>query len=581
MVSPPQPSTTTQNDQNHENHNHTNHNHHHTTGHDPDFPWSFYCHTLARNDPCATLVNFNGHSSLGRWGADRLGHALTRNTHLVVLFLNQVQLVGSSPAWPALAQALAHHPTLEYLYLCHNPALGPTGIQVLAQALLQRRQEQKQEQVKQQQEQQQVTRRTTSDDHGRDDHHRRGLRVLKLAHCQMGNTGAVALAKWLSSSSSSSNRLQTLDLQHNDIGPTGFLILAKAFSSSSSSSQRLQTLDLRYNAPLEQALWRAAARQRPRHDRRRSPTFFPSSSSVLRDIIDQATSSSVHRVVMDQAWRQWALALAPEAGNNTSLTTLWLRTNNNDHDDDDNNNNDFNESIHHDPGTQSDLDYLEQEQQQQKVDLYLTLNRWGRAHFGRDDLTPWAWSHVLAKPTLAAKVRNNKNNHKNKNNSNHNNKNNKTLSLLYYLLRVRADLLSTTATTTHSHCVLPEQSAQQQPQKLVACEEEEAEEEEEEMLTTTTTLWGRRRRDNGSLGGASSSSLSSFSSLPKKSRRLVLNNDDDDDDDNNPDKLELVADEWSSTTGHPPHLPRPVTPPATRMHSDHDDTKNNNNNDNY
>ena len=97
------------------------------------------------------------------------------------------------------------------------------------------------------------------------------------------------------------------------------------------------------------------------------------------------------------------------------------------------------------------------------VDIYLTLNRWGRDRFGQDSITPWVWSNMLAKPhaiSTYANHRANKNRQKQQQRtfaaptvtsipstcpvSSTNPQMGDSLmssSLLYYLVRTRPDLL--------------------------------------------------------------------------------------------------------------------------------------------
>ena len=178
---------------------------------------------VARNDPCCTMAHVSSSSSslggpscLEHEGARQWAYALSHNTKLVVLGLTQTHLPpGDSAAWHALAEALAQHPRLEYLTLKYNPQLGSPGLSVLAQALC---------------------RSTTSS----------RLRVLNVAHCQVGDEACVDLAAWLSSKDC---RLERLDVQHNDIGPVGLTALARALPTC----RTLQRVELQGNTRLETA----------------------------------------------------------------------------------------------------------------------------------------------------------------------------------------------------------------------------------------------------------------------------------------------------------------------------------------
>ena len=176
---------------------------------------------VARNDPCCTMAHVSSSSSGGpsclqHEGAQQWAYAVSHNTKLVVLGLTQTHLPpGDSAAWQALAKALAQHPRLEYLTLKYNPQLGSLGLSVLAQALC---------------------RSTTSS----------RLRVLNVAHCQVGDEACVDLAAWLSLSQC---RLERLDVQHNDIGPVGLTALAHALPTCTT----LQRVELQGNTRLETA----------------------------------------------------------------------------------------------------------------------------------------------------------------------------------------------------------------------------------------------------------------------------------------------------------------------------------------
>ena len=414
------------------------------------------CHGLMRNDACWTLVNLNC-TPLGNDGAALLARALQYNTHVIVLFLNQTRLQGASAAWQSLATAVAHHEGLDHLYLSYNPELGTRGIQVLAQAFVQAHEEcqQQQQQQDEQQEQQQQRSITVSSCNGNYshtnknnndmNHHKKPrllaagssssslschLRVLKLAHCEVGDEACAALGKWLQQGHGGCN-LQTLDLQHYHIGPIGLTQLAQSLQSSQST--RLQSLDVRYNTPLASSGWSMVTPNRLHHRRRRSSSSGSSSSST-------ATSSSLATMVPTTwctVWQTLAEALGPQH-HNTTLSHLELTAHDEDVEDD---GDDDDEEVGH-PAARRQRQGQEQQRRrrqerdcrccrsvasipqrstqailgtgiaflppticcpcQTEVQLYLTLNRWGRARFGEGyQISPWAWSFVLAKPSHA------------------------------------------------------------------------------------------------------------------------------------------------------------------------------------
>lgn len=203
------------------------------------------CERLRRNDPSLTVVNLN-HRNIGNDGAKALAAALAYNTRVVVLFL-QHNSIGAS-GMKALAKALlakkmnattasssssisssaAAPPSLSsplaHLYLDDNH-LGDEGCHAIAT----------------------IIQSCAS------------LQVLKLTDNQIGPTGVQILMQALlsstsssssQSSSSSSSSLQYLSLQKNNLGKTGMHILTQALATQKNGGDLvlpLRWLDVRCN----------------------------------------------------------------------------------------------------------------------------------------------------------------------------------------------------------------------------------------------------------------------------------------------------------------------------------------------
>lgn len=193
-----------------------------------------------RNDPTLTILNLN-HVGIGSSNkhCHLLAMALSHNTHLIVLFLNNNDFNGSSLAFFELCKSIGRHPTLSFLYMSYNGAeLGDVGATVLAQHALQPS----------------PPPVSTGECHRQ----RHGLRVLKLAHNNIGPVGAKALAEALKLQSRQRQRrhdendacrrcyrwgLQSLVLEHNRLGESGTLELAHAMRYNAC----LVSLNVRHN----------------------------------------------------------------------------------------------------------------------------------------------------------------------------------------------------------------------------------------------------------------------------------------------------------------------------------------------
>jgi Leucine Rich repeat len=161
------------------------------------------CERLSSNVSDLTILNLN-YQGIGNRGAALLARALSTNRTLVVLFLDGNDISASGAR--ELANALSHHPALKQLCMSNNP-IGDEGANHVAQSLSGTK-----------------------------------LKLLKLAHCRIGTSGATALAQALRDDPS----LVKLVLESNPlIGAEGSISFAKELRLN----ETLRHLDLRDCVP--------------------------------------------------------------------------------------------------------------------------------------------------------------------------------------------------------------------------------------------------------------------------------------------------------------------------------------------
>jgi Leucine Rich repeat len=287
---------------------------------------------LTRNDPTLTILNLNhvGIGNASRGLLHPLATALSHNTHLIVLFLNNNDLYGRSSYFVDFCKSLGRHPTLKFLYMSYNSELGDAGATVLAQHAIR-------------------------SSHGGTS--AGGLKVLKLAHCNIGPVGAKALAEALKlqqqrhvvavdDACCSCGGLQSLVLEHNRLGARGIMELAGAMRYNTS----LKSLNVRHNHIVTSSSCTAGAASK----KNAAAGDLPPVQQVQAAFVDSLCSD------------------------NRTLSELLLLKD------------DANRSYH-----------SSRSQVGRELHYYMAWNRLGRRHVGDAAIRATVWTRVLSKATTA------------------------------------------------------------------------------------------------------------------------------------------------------------------------------------